>query len=323
MTSDELKRNLHGILEQDAIGVMAYVVLKSNNGYSLKKLDITNKAEERLIEAVGGNIRALLYSLEENDEYRVIALSAADDRTTAIYQYDLDQRPSFFDSFDEILSHRENDYFIENNQRVFDFSNDSLTEIDGVILEYGSIDNSILIYRKNYPVNLFKQDRIFLTKYSDTRLKAIENDFLRIDTKIDFFRIGDNVLIYNLDALEKYCEFHQIIKAEATRSLGCISHLNILENLACLEERLDELPFARKLTKISTTSPVFNLPKRTIIDFARQHALLGSKLHFTGNDTIVLQTKKEQNLFVRLLNDDFLHSQLTDFDYMTPAKDKL
>lgn len=323
MTSDELKRNLHGILEQDAIGVMAYVVLKSNNGYSLKKLDITNEAEEKLIDAVGINIRALLYSLQENDEYRVIALSAADDRTTAIYQYDLDQRPPFFDSFDEILSHRENDYFIEDNQRVFDFSNDSLTEIDGVILEYGSIDNSILIYRKNYPVNLFKQDRIFLTKYSDTRLKAIENDFLRIDTKIDFFRVGDSVLIYNLDALEKYCEFHQIIKAEATRSLGCIAHLNILENLACLEERLDELPFARKLTKISTTSPVFNLPKRTIIDFARQHALLSSKLHFTGNDTIVLQTKKEQDLFVRLLNDDFLHSQLTDYDYMTPAKDKL
>lgn len=323
MTNDELKRNLHGILEQDAIGVMAYVVLKSNNGYSLKKLDITHEAEEKLIDAVGANIRALLCSLEENDEYRVIALSAADDRKTAIYQYDLNQRPPFFDSFDEILNHRENDYFIEDNQRVFDFSNDSLTEIDGVILEYGSIDNSILIYRKNYPVNLFKQDRIFLTKYSDTRLKSIENDFLRIDTKIDFFRVGDNVLIYNLDALEKYCEFHQIIKAEATRSLSCVAHLDILENIECLEERLDELPFARKLTKISTTSPVFNLPKRTIIDFARQHALLSSKLHFTGNDTIVLQTKKEQDLFVRLLNDDFLHSELTNYDYMTPAKDKL
>lgn len=323
MTSDELKNNLHSILEQDAIGVIAYAVLKSNNDYSLKKLDITNEAEDKLIDALSANISSLLYSLEENDEYRVIDLSAADDRATAIYQYDLDQRPPFFDSFDEILTHRENDYFIEENNRIFNFSNDNLAEIDGVILEFGSMGNSILIYRKNYSVNLFKQDKIFLIKSSDTRFKAIENDFLRIDAKIDFFRIGDSVLINNIDALEKYCEFHQIIKAEATRSLGCIAHLDILENMTCLEERLDELPFARKLTKISTSSPVFNLPKRTIIDFAKQHALLKSKFHFTGNDTIVLQTKKEQDLFVRLLNDDFLHSELTQFDYMTPAKDKL
>lgn len=323
MTSDELKSNLHSILDQDAIGVITYAVLKNNSEYSLKKLDITNEAEEKLVDALSANIRSLLYSLEENDEYKVIDLSAADDRATAIYQYDLDQRPPFFDSFDEILTHRGNNYFIEENNRVFNFSNDNLAEIDGVILEFGSMDNSILIYRKNYSVNLFKQDKIFLIKISDTRFKAIENDFLRIDAKIDFFRIGDSVLINNIDALEKYCEFHQIIKAEATRSLGCIAHLDILENIACLEERLDELPFARKLTKISTTSPVFNLPKRTIIDFAKQHSLLKSKFHFTGNDTIVLQTKKEQDLFVRLLNDDFLHSELTQFDYMTPAKDKL
>lgn len=323
MTSEELKNRLTDILSQEAIGVMAYAVLKENDAYTLKRLAINNVASGKLVEALEINIRALLQTLEENDEYRVIALSSADDRATAIYQYDLEQRPQFFDAFDEILMHRENDYFLERNNKVFDLSQNNLSEIDGIILEFGSIGNSMLVYRKNYPVNLFKQDRIFLTKESDTQLTTIDNDFLRIDAKIDFFRIDDSVLICNLGTLEKYCEFHQIITAEATRSLGCVARLDIIENIECLEERVGELPFARKLTRISTSSPVFTLSKRQIIDFARNHSTLRAKFHFTNNDTIILQSKKEQDLFVRLLNDDFLHSELTNYDYMTPAKDKL
>ena len=323
MSSDELKSRLTAILGQKAVGLMAYAVLKDNNGYTLKKLAIMNEAATKLRDALTINIRALEQTLEANDEYQVISLSSADDRATAIYQYDLEKRPQFFDAFDEILMHRENNYFLESNNKVFDFSQNNLAEIDGVILEYGSIDNSMLIYRKNYPINLFKQDKIFLVKESDTQLTTIDNDFLRIDAKIDFFRIDGNVLICNLDALEKYCEFHQIIKAEATRSLGSIARLEILDNIDCLEERVGELPFARKLTRISTSSPVFTLPKRKIIDFAKNHSTLCAKFHFTNNDTIVLRSKKEQDLFVRLLNDDFLHSELTNYDYMTPAKDKL
>ena len=44
---------------------------------------------------------------------------------------------------------------------------------------------------------------------------------------------------------------------------------------------------------------------------------------YSENGSIILDTKSSQNLFIRLLNDDFLHSELTNNDYVTPAKDKL
>ena len=66
------------------------------------------------------------------------------------------------------------------------------------------------------------------------------------------------------------------------------------------------------------------MPSTQIMQFVKNHPVLGNEFKYNANgDKIKLTTKKSQNFFLKLMNDDFLHSQLTDYDYMTPAKDKL
>lgn len=124
--------------------------------------------------------------------------------------------------------------------------------------------------------------------------------------------------------MERHYEFKAIIEHEAEASLENISGLDILENIEVLQERVSDTAFARKLSKISTTSPVFNLPADHIMQFVRNHHILGNEFRYSEDQNrIMLDTKKSQNFFLRLMNDDFLHSELTNYDYMTPAKDRL
>lgn len=323
--TEELKARLQTIVKQNGTNIDVFFIMKGDYGGVVKKANIANGATDGLRKAHLDNISQLALMMEEGlDGLTVLNLSAADDRKSAIYRYDLDDRPQFFDAFKEIEEHQHDDYFTKENGRFFDFSKDDLSQIDAFVIHIGNADNSLMIYRKNYSVNIFKRDKIFLVKKDDTRFDTMKDDFIRLDAKIDFLYVNGEVYIYNLDVLERFGDFHQIITKEATASLGEIGTLGLVSNLDILSSRVDHLRFARKLAKISKDSPVFRVPQADIIDFTKKHPFLKDKFEYTADGSqIELNTKLSQENFIKLLNDDFLRSELTKIDYESPAKNRL
>lgn len=323
--TEELKARLQTIVKQKGTYIDVFFIMKGDDGGVVKKANIANGATDGLRKAHLDNIGQLVSMMEEDiNSLTVINLSAADDRKSAIYRYDLDDRPQFFDAFKEIEDHQYDDYFTKENGRFFVFSKDDLSQIDAFVIHIGNDDNSLMIFRKNYSVNLFKRDRIYLIKESDTRFDTMKDDFIRLDAKIDFLYVNGEVYIYNLDVLERFGDFHQIITKEATASLGEIGTLGLVSNLDVLSSRVDDLRFARKLAKISKDSPVFRVPQADIIDFTKKHPFLKDKFNYTADGSqIELNTKLSQENFIKLLNDDFLRSELTKIDYESPAKNRL
>ena len=323
--TEELKARLQTIVKQKGTNIDVFFIMKGDDGGVVKKANIANGATDGLRKAHLDNIGQLVSMMEEGlDGLTVLNLSAADDRKSAIYRYDLDDRPQFFDAFKEIEEHQHDDYFTKENGRFFDFSKDDLSQIDAFVIHIGNDDNSIMIFRKNYSVNLFKRDRIYLIKESDTRFDTMKDDFIRLDAKIDFLYVNDEVYIYNLDVLERFGDFHQIITKEATASLEDIDKLGLVFNIDILSGRVDDLRFARKLAKISKYSPVFKVPQVNIIEFTKKHPFLKDKFKYTADGSqIELSSKLSQDNFVKLLNDDFLRSELTKIDYESPAKNRL
>lgn len=322
MTSSELKSRLNRLLRIDSPSAIVSFLLKDNNGYLIKKADILMNDVGGIVSSTREQLQNLVCQMDDNDDFQVKNLSDADDRKNVIYKYDLNEKPDFFQAFDEITEHQ-NNYFTRDNNRIFDFNEDSLDKVDGYFILFGLDNDYILTYRKNFSVNLFKRNKIYLVKKDRTQFTTMKDDFLRVDAKIDLFML-DGIYIQNVDSLEKFYEFHQIISKEAKESIDIIEQLDIVDNLDVLRERTDELSFARKLTKISTHSPVFTLKKEIIIDFARKHPFLSKSFRFSGDGKhILLDTKKSQDFFIKLLNDDFLHSELTDSQYVTPSKDRI
>jgi hypothetical protein len=315
MTLEELRTKLESIVQMEGLGLNVYFLLDTEQGQVIKRANIIENVKPNLVTAY----RDSLNQIVANEDLTMIDLSAADDRQTAIYLYDLEEQPAVFTYFESIQNDNE-----ENPIPLFEFDTDNLADLEGYFVSIGDFENNVILYRKQMPINLFRQGKIYLVKGHDTQFDKIDKEFLRIDTKIDVLSADDSIMINNISILERHYEFRAIIEHEAMASLGNIYGLNILENIEVLKERVEDTAFARKLSKISTTSPVFNLPTEHIMQFVRNHHILGNEFRYSDDETkILLDTKKSQNFFLSLMNDDFLHSQLTNFDYMTPAKDRL
>lgn len=316
MTLSQFQESLLNIINIDGIGLNMFFLLQGEDNLILKRANIIEDVKDELQRSYLSQLR--YYATEE--ELSLMNLSAADDRRSAIYNYDLEEKPGIFEYFDDLMDTSKPlaDY------PVFNFINDDLSDLEGYFVRIGDQDSKLVIYRKQMPINLFKRGKIYLVKGHETQFTKIDQEFLRIDTKIDVINLIGEQIITNINILERHYEFTEIIMNEATASLESIAELDLLDNLDVLTERVSDVRFARKLAKLSTTSPVFTLERIRILQFARQHASLRSSFKFDAvNGKIILDTKKSQEQFLKLMNDDYLHSQLTDFDYVTPAKDKV
>ena len=120
MNAQELKLKLETILGIDQIGVNVFFILKNGEDtFNIKKADIRQDAMDPLITSLTYNIHEIIDQISSNEDFRVLNLSSADDRSSAIYEYDLDERPDTFYFIDEVANHIEAGYFSIENGMFF------------------------------------------------------------------------------------------------------------------------------------------------------------------------------------------------------------
>ena len=140
----------------------------------------------------------------------------------------------------------------------------------------------------------------------------------------DSIKFHEVIIILNLKTIEKSFGFTEVIKRESLLGIEAIREMSILQNIEELESLIENVTFARKLIKVARSSPVIqnNIPNTQIIEFTKNHPALKGKIRYNEDGTMIkLHTKKSKDLFVKLLNDDFLTSQLTSLYYDSLAKD--
>ena len=325
MTKEILKQKLEGLVAQQDCGMNLYFILHKRGDYVLKKANVRHEAFAPIKDVLQANI-AQLRSTTEEDSFALMNLSVADERKNVIYQYDLYEELRPISLMKEVEEHLfDDDYFTSDNNRVFDFAIDTFDEVDAWIASYGVEDNHIIIYRKTFPVNLLKKERnVFIFKGAE-QIVTLTDDIFRIDGKIDFFFLDNTALIYNISILEKFNDFKEVVVRSANNSIQQINAANIVSDIAKLQERAaSDLSFARKLIKVTTNALILGVVDReTIIHFATTHAYLSRRLKVTADNKFELEKKSSQNLFVQLLDDAFLHSDLSSNDYLSPGKDRL
>lgn len=325
MTKEVLQAKLDGLIAQENCGMNLYFILRQQEEYVLKKANVRHEALEPIKEVLHDNLVQLRQMMDE-DTFALMNLSGAEDRKNVIYQYDLNEELRPISLMKEVDANLFNDgYFSPDNNRVFDFNADTFEDVDAWIASYGVEGNHIIIYRKTFSVNLLKQGRnLFIFKDAE-QIDIIKDDIFRIDGKIDFFLLGNTSLIYNISILEKFNDFKDFVQRSARNSLQQIAAVDLVEDIAKLRERAEnDISFARKLIKVTTNALILNVvDKERIIQFAREHAYLSRRLKVSADNKFDLEKKSAQNLFIQLLDDAFLHSELSSNDYLSPGKDIL
>jgi len=144
-------------------------------------------------------------------------------------------------------------------------------------------------------------------------LEKIDDEFLRVSSGFQLLWINGELLVIDLNAIEKSFGFHEIITREAALGITSIESMELIKNPEVLRELLDDVKYARRFTKVAKASPVMKagVANSSIINFCKNFPKLAGKIRFNeAGDKIVLDTKVSKDLFIKLLMDDFLTSEL-------------
>ena len=107
-----------------------------------------------------------------------------------------------------------------------------------------------------------------------------------------------------------------------------LDDVDFIDDINVFQDRIaNDVSFARKIIKIASASEVIskyksgNITKQGLFNFIQSRPTLAESLKI-NEGVIDLNTKKAQNAFLRLMDDSYLHSLLTDIDYMSNSKDR-
>ena len=313
MTKEELVTRLERFYEPEGIGSVVFFILDNGGQIEIRQADIEDTAQPEVLEQY---LNFLRRNIIDDEDKSIINLSSADDRANVIYEYDLEEIPSELEVIDNVLQN--------DNHQTFNFGNDDISNLKGFIILIGNNEHQLALYKKHYPISLFKRDSVLSFKVA-SRFTLLEEDVLKLNDSFEFFKIDDTLFILKLETLERFFGFHEIIIKEATENYNTLRDSNLLDNPEVLEEMLSDVKYARKLIKVSASSPVLGrIPNEQIIRFTKTHPALRNKFRYNESETrINLHTKKSKNLILKLLNDDYLHSELTAMYYDSIAKDSI
>lgn len=179
----KLKNEIEEMLS-DKHGIMLYAVLKTEDGKTVKFLNIadenddTDNTSSDLLKGFEEIIRNKFAVYNENNE--IMKLSSADERKNALYYY-LDELPLEMERLKDIS-------MTMNVKEIFNFKEDSLNQIVALIVAVGNENHNLIMYKQQYPVSLLNRDRYMLTPIPhENRLKRFDRDILRIDFNYQFF----------------------------------------------------------------------------------------------------------------------------------------
>jgi len=308
MTKNQLNEVINSILNNgDELSTVVYAVLKDT--FEVKQLNIVN---DEILYIQNMFIESIRNTIIENEEQVLLNVSIADDRGNAIFLYDLDLPKGL-----NFLNTELNDQL-----PIFSFNNDELTDIDSLIIEIGTEEQQLKLYKKLSPVEIFGRGGYMLWK-SNNQLERFDDKILRFTPKFHSIMINGEIIFTDLKLLETSHGFHDIIIREANLSVQLIADLDILEETDGITEMLSSVTFARKVLKIRNSPVVINsIPNATIIAFTKSHPALINKMKYSEDDTkIILRTKKSKELFIKMLDDAYLTSELTNQFYESKAKD--
>lgn len=316
MTSDELKKAVSAILGQEH-STQLYFILKVNENFILRLADLEDANTAQEIQSMFEKF--LDDNVISNDEMTVCNLSIADESQNYIYEYDYDTYPDELNLFKQ--------FNIEKavNLDHFNFTTDDLSNLFGYIIYIGSMNNGITLLKKHYPIFLIKRDSFLLglAKSRKRFIKLDEEDIIRLNNDAQILRVGDTTFVLNLKILEHNLGFSALIRRAANESVDAIEKLEIVDDIEELRDMLEVPSFERKLSKVKQASPIFRLgiSKESIIEFTKITPSLKGKFKYSEDGTqIRLGTKKSKIAFLKLMNDAFLHSELTQQWYDASAK---
>lgn len=301
---EELKTALEGIFNA-GVNFKLYLGVAAGNDLTYFHADLDAESTEGIYTSYVASIRQFF----ANDELTVQPLSEIDNRDSVILGYDLPDQPPAFPALLQLLN--------PDPVEFFSFDEYNIANVKTLAIKISSANASALFFKQLYPVSLIKQNQILLWK-SGNRFEYVASDILRVSGGFDLMILENDFYISGFKKFEKAFGFDEIATRAQRQTAEAIIALGLVDDLK--SHLIDGHAPKRDMLRVAQ-SEVLQLPIAQILAFATSNETkLGLRI---VNGKIQLTSKESVKRLVKLLNDDYLKSGLTQNDYDSLAKNKL
>lgn len=318
MTKEELVERIQSCIGEGS-GIEIYFGLENGE---CRKGNFANAVQNNLKSIFVESLNAKVVS----DDITLLNISESDERKNAIYYYDIPH--------EEGIVGMELMYEVCNPQNdigFFSFDDDGIESISFFLIKIATVDNQLVIYRNLPSINNYKRQKSYFVGWKNYIFDEMPNDFLKISPGVELLKIDDDFIIVDMKFFERAYGFHDQIKKSAHTQVVRLATANFLEGIEKLDEEVDsDVNIARKLSNIEKNAPVLvkmidnSLPIADFINFTKTHPALTGKFKYSDNgDKISIKTKGHIKYLLKVLNDDYLMSELTKITYDSLAKTKV
>ncbi|WP_042706681.1 DUF4868 domain-containing protein [Methanomicrobium mobile] len=311
MDKNELKAKIDEVfVDGKPNGLEIFTVLKEGKQRIMKKFLTTDPLNDRLSDLVKKVIMNNYYS---DDIELDVADNISDNKNDCIYEIPMTDSYAPFS-------------FIKDYHNILEqYNQKDLTRLMGFLFRLNFNDNHIWAYQHVYPYALIQRsgNRLFISLSKNNTYEELKGDILSIGSRIDLLIIDDQIFTGNIKLLQSRFGFEQYVRKEAMETINLIVQAGLIKNPKKLLEfsEKEELTNATKLMK-AKKSPVFRIEKTELFNRIVHHHIYKSKINIE-NDEIQLKLKDDIDNFLKLLNDDFLKSELTQAEYDSVSKKAL
>ncbi|WP_159875949.1 anti-phage protein KwaB [Aquitalea denitrificans] len=305
-TIEELKASLAAILHSEGINLKLYLGTGGSEERIYRLADFDDGATELVCRNFVQSVDVFL----DNDNLATLPLTQMDHRAETLFMYDLEERPAEFAKLAAIS--------LENNLETFNFVEHGLSTVTSIAIKISSAHNTVVFFKKFYPISLVKRDQILLIVKDDTRFSILDRDILKVTGGFDVVLVDGQFYINDFGKFEKSFAFEQIAKNAMQDVTNKIMALGLVNDT---KGYLAECQASRKDILRAGKSRVLEIDVGTIISFVQaRQSQIGIKV---ADGKLLLSSKASIKQLYKLLNDDYLTSQLTHVEYETLAKNEL
>lgn len=310
MTKEELKNAVQFTIDDAKPKEIDIYALVGDIYY---KLDVLANSQTELIHLFTSGIKK---SILDNDKYQIIPYSTSDERKNCYYEYDIPEEPAEIQTMRAVVGAQDVEpYRIDNDG--------CLKDIDAlyVVLSY---QNEVVVLYKNLSQLDFVDvhQRFLLVKHSDHQLTKLDKDYLRISSSFQMIRTSLGTVILDITPLEKSEGFGQVIANEVRSRINDIDSIGLIEDMEVFKSYIDNLPSRKALLQLKNSQVIKkNIGADAIINFINSHPNIKKLFTPNGDGTkLAPSSKAETKRIIKLLNDDYVISELTKSEYETLAK---
>lgn len=206
------------------------------------------------------------------------------------------------------------------NERGGKFKDTDKSHLCGFVFKFNINSNSIWVYQQVYPIALPKKHKGLFMYSQGTCYKEFTKDLIRVDYRIDLLIIDESIITNNINLLQNKFGFETLIRRYSSQTLEVIKNMGIIKNIDKLInfEGKEKLTNAKKLMKIKESKAL--LMNRSDLIFALQNLPRYRGKLYIEDAQIILRTNSEVIELLKILNDDYLVSELTREYYESPSK---